>query len=68
MASTIESGAKTMLFGQLDKYKIREVRGLRLMRMRELYAETDQEGFVAFFRADGNLLDAGVDPVKHMVH
>lgn len=66
MSSTITSGDKTMLFGQLSKYKIREVRGVRLRRLVERYAEYDQEGFVAFLRFDGNLLDAGTNPVKYM--
>lgn len=68
MASTIESGAKSMLFGQFGKYKIRDVAGFRLKRLVERYADSDQEAFVAFTRHDGNLLDAGTDPVKHMVH
>lgn len=61
------SGLKSMLFGQLNKYKIREVRSIRLRRLVERYAEVDQEGFVAFARYDGVLVDAGVAPVKHML-
>jgi HK97 family phage major capsid protein len=68
MDSSIASGAKSMLFGQFSKYKIRDVSGFRLIRLRERYADNDQEGFMAFSRHDGNLLDAGTDPVKHMVH
>jgi hypothetical protein len=33
----------------------------------ERYAELDQVGFVAFFRTDGNLLNAGTGPIKAMV-
>lgn len=66
MASAVASTAKTVIFGQLSKYKIRDVRGLRLRRLVERYAESDQEGFVAFYRADGNLLDSGVAPVKYL--
>lgn len=68
MDSTIASGAKTVLFGALNKYKIRDVAGFRLVRLRERYADNDQEGFVAFSRHDGNLLDAGTHPVKYLVH
>lgn len=67
MASTIATTTKTMLFGQLNKYKIRDVRALRMRRLVERYADADQEGFVAFFRTDGNLLNAGTNPVKLMV-
>lgn len=67
MQATVASGTKTMLFGQLSKYKVRQVRGIRLRRLVERYADTDQEGFVAFIRQDGNLLNAGTAPVKHML-
>jgi len=65
MASPAAS-AKTVLFGQLNKYKIRDVAGLRLRRLVERYAEVDQEAFIAFSRHDGDMLDAGTDPVKHL--
>ena len=67
MADTVTNDAKTVLFGQLNKYKIRQVRQIRLRRLVERYADTDQEGFVAFLRQDGNLLDAGTAPVKHLL-
>jgi HK97 family phage major capsid protein len=66
MASTVVASAKTILFGQLQKYKIRDVGSIRLRRLVERYAEFDQEGFVAFVRCDGHLLDAGTHPVKYI--
>lgn len=66
MDSTVTTTKKTMLFGQLNKYKIRDVRAIRVRRLVERYAEFDQEAFVAFMRSDGNLLDAGTAPVKYM--
>jgi len=68
MDSTISSGKKTVLFGQTTKFKIREVATLRLRRLVERYADQDQEAFVAFMRADSNLLDAGTHPVKVLAH
>jgi HK97 family phage major capsid protein len=65
MASTIATGNKTVLFGQLRAYKIREVGAMRMIRLNELHAESDQVAFLAFARADGNLLDAGDHPVKY---
>lgn len=67
MASSIAASAITMLFGQLDAYKIRDVGEFRLFRLVERYRDYDQDGFVAFSRHDGNLLDAGTHPVKRMV-
>lgn len=66
MPSSIAASAKSLLFGQLSKYKVRRVRSLRLRRLVERYADQDQEGFVAFLRQDGNLLDAGTAPVKYL--
>lgn len=66
MGSSLAASNKVAAFGQMSKYKIRDVRSLRLRRLVERYADTDQEGFVAFFRSDGNLLDAGTHPVKYL--
>ncbi len=65
--AAIATGAKSIIYGQLDKYKIRDVRTIRMRRLVERYADQDLEGFVAFQRSDGNLLDAGVAPVKHLI-
>ncbi len=64
MDSTVATTKKTVLFGDFSKYKIRDVASVRLRRLVERYADSDQEGFVAFARADGNLLDAGTHPVS----
>lgn len=66
MASSVSAGNKVLLFGQLSKYKIRRVSGVRFYRLEEAYRSSDQDGFVAFLRADGNLLDAGTAPVKYL--
>lgn len=66
MASTIESAAKVMLFGQLSRYKIRRVNSIRMYRLQERYRDVDQDGFLAFIREDGNLLTAGTPPVKYL--
>lgn len=66
MSSTITSTDKTMLFGQLNKYKIRQVSTVRLIRLDERYADLDQVAFDAFMRQDGNLIDAGTAPVEYM--
>jgi HK97 family phage major capsid protein len=66
MASALAKAAKVVLFGDFSKYKIRDVAGIRLVRLDELFAQTDQVGFVAFLRSDGQLLDAGTNPVKHL--
>lgn len=58
MDSAPVASAKTMIFGQLTKYKIRQVGGLRFYRLLERYRDNDQDGFLAFTRVDGRLLRA----------
>jgi HK97 family phage major capsid protein len=64
MSSAFTTGQKLVLYGDFSKYKVRDAGGIRLLRLDELFAQTDQIGFVAFLRSDGNLLDAGTRPVK----
>lgn len=66
MASSVAASAKTILFGQFSKFKIREVGSVRLYRLEERYRENDQDGFMAFLRQDAGLLDAGTHPVKYL--
>jgi HK97 family phage major capsid protein len=66
MDSAVTTTKKTVAFGLMNKYKIRRVKGVRLFRLQERYRDADQDGFVAFVRQDGNLLDAGVAPVKYL--
>lgn len=66
MDSATTSAKKVMAFGQLQKYKVRQVKEVRMYRLVERHRENDQDAFLAFIRADGNLLDAGVAPVKYL--
>lgn len=68
MASSIVASAKTLAFGQFAKYKVRKVGARRMYRLTELYRENDQDGFVMFERADGNLESASATntPIKYM--
>mgnify|MGYP001114912750 CR=1 FL=1 len=45
---------------------IRDVVGVTLLRLDERYADYHQVAFLAFARSDGNLLNAGTNPVKHL--
>jgi HK97 family phage major capsid protein len=66
MQSTVATATKTVLFGMLSKYKIRQVGDLRIYRLVERYRDNDQDAFLAFQEFDGNLLDAGTHPVKYL--
>lgn len=63
--AAMAANAKSILFGDFTKYKIRRVQGVTLLRLNERYADNLQVGFFAFTRADGNLIDAGTNPVKY---
>ncbi|HEX7119401.1 MAG TPA: phage major capsid protein [Longimicrobiales bacterium] len=60
----IGAGAKPILFGNISKFIIRDVREIVLRRLDERYAEQDAVAFVAFSRHDSRLVDAGTNPVK----
>ena len=65
-AASANDNQKVALFGQFKKYIIRTVNNMRLVRLNERFGDTDEVGLVAFWRIDGDLLDAGTHPVKYM--
>jgi len=65
-AANSNDNKKIALFGDFHKYIIRQVAGMRIVRLNERFGDTDEVGFVVFARFDGDLLDAGTHPVKYM--
>lgn len=68
MASSMASGNKTLLFGDMSQYKVRQVGAITIQRLVERRAEFAEDVFIAYLYGDGNLLDAGDHPIKHLVH
>jgi HK97 family phage major capsid protein len=66
--AAMAAGAKSVLFGDISKYLIRDVLGVTLLRLEERYADFHQVAFLAFARHDGDLLNAGTNPVKVFVN
>lgn len=64
----IGAGNASVLFGDLNKYKIRMVKSFKVIRLNELLAEYLSIGLFGFARVDGTLLDAGTNPIKKLVH
>lgn len=64
--ATLATTNRTLLFGQLTKYKVRRVNGIRIYRLEERYRNKDQDGFVLFGREDGGILNAGTAPIKYL--
>lgn len=65
--ASVASGNKSVLFGLLNKYKIRDVQGMTLQRFVETKGKKNQDEFVAIMRTDGNLLTAGQTVVAHLL-
>jgi HK97 family phage major capsid protein len=65
-AGSANDNAKIALFGNFKKYIIRYVNRMRLVRLVERFGDTDEIALCAFWRFDGDLLDAGTHPVKYM--
>lgn len=53
---TIQAGAKVIAFGDFNYYWIADRQGRVFKKLSELYATTDQTGFVATQRVDGKLI------------
>lgn len=58
---------KPIIFGDFSNYLVRNVSGIEVKRLNELYAANGQIGMLAFIRFDGALVDAGQHPVKGLV-
>lgn len=65
-STSANDNKKIALFGDFSKYIFRLVTNFRFVRLNERFGDTDQVGFVLFFRFDGDLLDAGTHPIKYM--
>lgn len=64
----IGAGKCSVLFGDLSKYMVRQVKGFTVLRANELLMEYLAVGIMGYGRFDGNLINAGTDPIKKLVH
>lgn len=51
------TSTKALIYGKLNEYWINAPLGIQIMRLTERFAEFHQVGFLAFARADGNLMN-----------
>ena len=63
---SIAAAANTVLFGALNKFIMRKVRDLSVLRLDERFADFGEVAFIAFSRIDSNLVDAGVHPISYL--
>lgn len=60
------ASAKSVLFGNFKKYKIRDVMAVMLFRMTDsAFTMKGQVGFLAFSRHDGRLIDSSNSAIKY---
>ena len=52
-----DAGYKSILFGDFNRYIVRDVLAMDMIRLEERYAEYGQVGFLMFMRADGRSLN-----------
>jgi HK97 family phage major capsid protein len=64
--ASIGTGNISVLYGDFQKYCVRLVKGIQMVRLNELYAANRSVGFFAFARMDGELLDSKA--LKSLVH
>lgn len=57
MDSALTTGKKIMLFGDFNKYIVRQVGGFVLRRLEERFIDAGQIGYIAFARYDGELIN-----------
>jgi HK97 family phage major capsid protein len=62
------STVKSLYFGDFSKFWLRDVQSMQMLRLVERYAEYLQVAFLLFVRHDSKLIDAGTNPIKHLVH
>lgn len=62
----IGASKKPVLFGDLGRYKVRRVKNMTIQRLVERFATSGHIGLLAWARYDGNLVDAGMHPVKYL--
>ncbi|MGH9402223.1 MAG: phage major capsid protein [Terriglobia bacterium] len=63
---TIAVNAKTIYFGNFQKYLVRRVKDLSVLRLVERFADYGQVAFLGFARYDSRLIDAGTHPIVYL--
>jgi HK97 family phage major capsid protein len=65
--ATPAASAKSLIFGDFKNYFVRLVGQVQMVRI-EKNIDKLQVGFLGYQRADGQLINAGTNPIKHYIH
>ena len=66
--ATMAASAKSVLFGDMSSYVIRDAGEVFVLRLTERFADYAQTGFLAFARADAAVLDPGSHPLTYFAN
>lgn len=61
------ANAKSVVYGDFSKYRVRNVGSMRMRRLDEIHAQNDQVAFLGFWRMDAKVIDGGGGAIKHLV-
>ena len=64
----IGASAKSMLFGDFKKYKVRIAKDAQMVVFNEKYMDSFQVGYTGYMRFDAKVMDAGTHPIKYWTH
>lgn len=66
-APNIAAGNRALSFGALQKFFLRKVPGMEIMRLDERFATANQVAFLGFFRTGSKYVNSGKNPIKALV-
>jgi HK97 family phage major capsid protein len=66
--AAIGASAVSVLYGDMSKFWIRDVKGVNVIRFGEKYMNALQIGLLAVMRGDSEILNAGTNPIKKLTH
>ena len=66
--AAIGASAKSVIFGDGSKFKIRDVASMAVVRLVERLADQRAVGFIGYYRTESKVLDAGTHPIKYLAH
>lgn len=67
LPSALSAGNKVIYFGDFSHVHVRIVRDVSIRESSEKYFLEDAKAFIATLRADSKYVNAGTDPIKHLM-
>lgn len=65
---TMAMNARSVVFGDMKSFWVRNVAGIGIKRLDELYARQNGVGFIGFAYYDSHVINAGTGPIKFLSH